>query len=70
MKNETELRDYFAAKTLEGIHSNNEMWRSMCLDRKNWTRDKEKDTHSDYVAQQCYAMADAMLKERVFSVEK
>ena len=59
-----DLRDYFAAKALEGIHANSEMWRSMCMDRTNCTRDKEKDTHEDYVAQQCYRMADAMIKER------
>ena len=59
-----DLRDYFAAKALEGVYANNEMLRSMCMDRKNCTRDKEKDTHEDYVAQQCYRMADAMLKER------
>lgn len=64
MKNEIELRDYFAAKVLEGIYSNNEMWRSMCMDKQNFTRDKDNDTYEDYVAQQCYKMADAMLKER------
>ena len=64
MKNEIELRDYFAAKVLEGIHSNNDMWVAMCMDKRNCTRDKENDTHEDYVAQLCYKMADAMLKER------
>ena len=64
MKNEIELRDYFAAKVLEGIHSNSVMWEAMCMDKKNCTRDKENDTHEDYVAQECYKMADAMLKER------
>ena len=65
MKDEIELRDYFAAKVLEGMYSNSEMWRSMCMDKNNCTRDKAKDTHEDYVAQQCYEMADAMLKERI-----
>jgi hypothetical protein len=64
MENEIKLRDYFAAKALEGIHANNDMWANMCMDRKNFTRDKGNDTHEDYVAQQCYKMADAMLKER------
>ena len=64
MKNEIELRDYFAAMVLQGIHANNEMWVNMCMDKINCTRDKENDTHEDYVAQQCYKMADAMLKER------
>jgi hypothetical protein len=54
-----ELRDYFAAKALEGIHSATHI-----LDKRNCTRDKENDTYEDYVAQQCYKMADAMLKER------
>ena len=64
MKNEIELRDYFAAKVLEGMHSNSEMWRAICMDKKNCTRDKENDSVEDYVAQECYKMADAMLKER------
>jgi len=64
MENEIELRDYFAAKVLEGIHSNSEMWNAMCMDMRNLRRDKKNDTHEDYVAQQCYKMADAMLKER------
>jgi len=65
MKDKIELRDYFAAKVLEGVYSNSEMWRSMCMDKNNFTRDKAKDTHEDYVAQKCYEMADAMLKERI-----
>lgn len=64
MTNEIKLRDYFAAKVLEGIHANNDMWANMCMDKRNCTRDKENDTQEDYVAQQCYKMADAMLKER------
>lgn len=59
------LRDYFAAKILQGIHANNKMWIAMCMDRKNCTRDNKNDTQEDYVAQQCYSMADAMLKERM-----
>ena len=64
MKNEIELRDYFAAMVLQGVVSNNEMWVNMCMDKRNCTRDKQNDTHEDYVAQECYKMADAMLKER------
>jgi hypothetical protein len=64
MKKEIELRDYFAAKVLNGIHSNSELWRAMCADKHNCTRDKENDTHDDYLAQECYKMADAMLRER------
>ena len=64
MENEIGLRDYFAAKVLEGIHSDNDMLVAMCQDKRNCTRDKENDTHEDYIAQQCYKMADAMLKER------
>lgn len=62
--NRIDLRDYFATKVLEGIYSNNEMWRAMCMDKRNCTRDKENDSIEDYVAQECYKMADAMLKER------
>jgi len=58
------LRDYFAGKVLQGVFSSNEMWTNMCMDKRNFTRDKEKDSQEDYVAQQCYTMAEAMLKER------
>lgn len=64
MENEIKLKDYFAAKALQGVMANNEMWRAMCMDRSNCTRDKQNDSVEDYVAQQCYKMADAMLKER------
>jgi len=64
MKTPSELRDYFASKALEGVYSNDALRRSMCMDAGNNTRDKEKDTYEDYIAQQCYKMADAMLKER------
>jgi hypothetical protein len=63
MKKEISKRDYYAAKVLQGIHANNKMWVNMCMDRRNCTRDKEKDTQEDYVAQQCFKMADAMMKE-------
>lgn len=56
-------REYFAAKVLQGAISNNEMFLAMCLDRNNCARDKDNDSVEDYVAQQCYKMADAMLKE-------
>ena len=64
MKKEITMRDYFAAKVLQGIHANNEMWVNMCMDQRNCTRNKGKDTQEDYVAQQCYKMADAMIIER------
>ena len=60
----TELRDYFASKALEGIFSNDSMYRSIIMDAGHNTRDKEKDTYEDYIAQQCYKMANAMMKER------
>ena len=69
MKSEIELRDYFAAKVLEGIYSNSELWDAMCMDMRNLTRDKRNDTFEDYVAQQCYKMADAMLRERSEQLE-
>jgi len=59
-----DLRDYFAAKALQGIFANNKMWFNMCMDKSKCTRDKENDNIEDYVSQQCYRMADAMLKER------
>jgi hypothetical protein len=34
------------------------------MDAGNNTRDKEKDTYENYIAQQCYKMANAMMKER------
>ena len=64
MKTPSELRDYFASKALEGIFSNDSMYRSICMDAGNNTRDKEKDTYENYIAQQCYKMANAMMKER------
>lgn len=64
MKTEITHRDYFAAKVLQGIYSNPEMWRSICMDAPIFKRDRENDTINDYVAQQCYEMADAMIKER------
>ena len=62
MKKEISKRDYFAAKVLQGVYANNEMWVNMCRDKRNWTRNKT-DSQEDYVAQQCYKMADAMMKE-------
>ena len=64
MKTPSELRDYFAAKALEGRFSNDSLYRSIFMNAGHDTRDKEKDTYEDYIAQQCYKMADAMMKER------
>ena len=58
------LHDYFAAKAMQATMSNAEMWRAICMDRNNNTRDKENDSVEDYVAQECYKMADAMMRER------
>ncbi len=66
VQSEMELRDYFAAKVLNGIHSSPTMWTNMCEDKKQCTRFKS-DTMQDYIAQECYTMADAMLKERLKS---
>lgn len=52
-------RDYFAAKVLQGIYSNNEIWMAMCMVGRN-----ENKTIEEYVAQNCYIQADAMMKER------
>lgn len=57
------LRDYFASKALQGIRSSHEILRAMAMDRKNCARN-EDDTTDDYIAQECYRQADAMLKER------
>ena len=51
------LRDYFANSVLNGIHSNERMFKEMMLDRGN-------ENPYDYVAKESYRMADAMLKER------
>ena len=56
------LRDYLAAKIVNGITSGN-MWRSMMLDYPNCRRVKSQ-TREEYVAMQSYKIADAMLKER------
>lgn len=46
------MRDYFAAKAMQAMLSNQEMW-------------SNNDTMEDYVSQESYKMADAMLKERL-----
>jgi len=51
------LRDYFANSVLNGIHSNERMFKDMMLDRGN-------ENPYDYVAKESYKMADAMLKQR------
>ena len=61
---ELTMRDKFSAKAMQGILSNNEMWMDIRIDKRNFTRDKKNDSIEDYVAQECYKMADAMIKER------
>lgn len=61
----SELRDYFAAKVLVGIYSNNEMFINLCKDRGIDARNKNSDTIEEYIAQKCYLMADVMMKERI-----
>jgi hypothetical protein len=63
-----DLKDFFASKVLEGIYSNNQVLKDMMMDRAGSTRDKSKDSHEDYIAQQCYLMAEAMIKERNFLI--
>lgn len=50
------LRDYFAAKALQGTLSDLETVRAMAQDAKG--------PFAEYLAQDCYKFADAMLKER------
>lgn len=66
----TELRDYFAAKVLVGIYSNNEMFINLCNDRRIDARNKNSDTIEEYIAQKCYLMSDAMMKERIHDILK
>lgn len=68
-KERIELRDYFAGKVLQGIFANNERLKDMSNEMDKYAyylhlRDVENDNIGDYVAQQCYNMADAMLRER------
>jgi len=65
-----QIRDYFAAKVLVGIYSNNEMFVNLCNDRQIDTRNKNSDTMEEYIAQKCYLMADAMMKERIHCILK
>lgn len=58
------LRDYFANSAMQGIHSSLETVRAMAQDMRNLTNDKENDTVLDYIAQESYRIADAMLKQR------
>ena len=62
MSKELSKRDYIATQVLNGIHSNSTMWKAMRQDFPNLKRNGN-DTLQDYVAQECYKMADAMLKE-------
>lgn len=57
------LRDYFAAKHLQGISGDHTMWANMCMDYPNCKEDG--DTFEDYLSRECYKIADAMLKQRV-----
>jgi hypothetical protein len=67
---EDKLIDFFAAKVLQGVFANNEMFQNMCLDRKGCTRDKANDDVYDYIAQESYKMAEAMIKERKYLENK
>lgn len=52
------LRDYFAAKALQGFCGDREQWHALMMDSKG------KGDSSEYVAKQMYEVADAMLIER------
>lgn len=54
------MRDYFAAKHLQGISSDREMWLSIC-------RDAKEKSGNDHIAKECYSMADSMLKARIIN---
>jgi len=58
------LRDYFAAKAMQGFISDREMYMAMMMDRK--TSGLSPD---DYIANQSYNLADAMLKQRELTEE-
>ena len=53
------IRDYFAAKAMQGFISDREMYMAMMMDRK--TSGLNPD---EYIANQSYNLADAMLKQR------
>ena len=65
MKTKDELLDHFAAVALNGMIANDEMWSALCVDKVSFSRNKN-DTMEDYVAQQAYKIADAMIKEKEF----
>ena len=52
MASDATIRDYFAAKAMQGMLSNPGMW------------DLLNERHAQYVAKDAYIMADAMLKAR------
>lgn len=52
------LRDYFAGKALIGF-LNREHFLSVVMDARRQDRD-----HSDVIAEDCYALADAMIRAR------
>lgn len=53
-----DLRDYFAAKAMQGIMANRETYLAMVMDNKTGT------PHELYISIQCYKQADAMIKAR------
>jgi hypothetical protein len=50
------LRDYFAAKAMQGFISNELVMQSIA--------DNHPDEGDEYIAKECYRIADAMLKQR------
>lgn len=58
------LRDYFAAKALQGFCSDNTQWLNIMMDSSKQGQHKREESSEDYLAHQMYRIADSMLKER------
>jgi len=56
------LRDYFAAKAMNGAMSDFNHWSALMMDYKN--EKKEGESPREYASRIFYEMADAMLKQR------
>lgn len=58
------MRDYFAAKALQGLMSNSEGVHAGAEPLGSWLVNSSSATAPDWLAARVYAVADAMLKER------
>jgi len=56
-----DLRDYFANSAMQASIANPTMWNDLISDSKKFGKEL---TTLEYIAKECYEIADAMLKQR------